>query len=611
MWLFLINALATGLLSEAETQEVVREASRYLLEGDTTKAVEMWETASRSGSGLGVRESHFELANLKEGSEALDLYRKAAQEGHPGAQWSVAVASASPAYIDQTRNEDVAVLHEYFAALGEEPLAQMALGYRHLHGRGVPAKCESALAYYESAADAAMKQTEGVIRPNERLRLTEGYVWRIMQDDDFWGPAGVPEKDVDLLRYYRHAAELGDAKAQLTLGQLHYFGHSGVKQDLKKAAEYFEKAAVNKNAAVAWIGHLKLRGLGVDVDLDGARELLQNNDHEIAMNALGILKLMDGDVAGATSLFKKAWEKGVIEALYNLGLTHLGWDGTVAGEFIIDDFVKKRDTKKAADALRYLSTAVQNGHIPALHKVGKLYAKGIGASRSCEVAVNAFKTVAERGPWITELSHAFAMFKRGDAAGARLRYAKLAHAGYEVAQSNAAWLVESLAKQEESFEYERRALELYDRAAEQGNSQAQLKLGDMYYYGRGSEQDLEKAVSLYQQAHDLKNARATFNLAWCYQKGLGVKQIDLHLAKRHYGLAAEYSNDAVWPTRLALLSLYYDTVRNILRQAPVRESLRDDLMMFTLLVALFAILVKKHLRRRRRPMGPQEHEHEE
>ena len=59
----------------------------------------------------------------------------------------------------------------------------------------------------------------------------------------------------------------------------------------------------------------------------------------------------------------------------------------------------------------------------------------------------------------------------------------------------------------------------------------------------------------YQAAHELRHAQATFALAWCYQRGLGVRR-DLHLAKRHFGLAAEADADAAWPVRLALGLLY-------------------------------------------------------
>ena len=41
----------------------------------------------------------------------------------------------------------------YFAALGGDSEASLALGYRHLHGRAVPKECETSLAYYASVAD--------------------------------------------------------------------------------------------------------------------------------------------------------------------------------------------------------------------------------------------------------------------------------------------------------------------------------------------------------------------------------------------------------------------------------------------------------------------------
>ena len=38
-----------------------------------------------------------------------------------------------------------ALLHYYFAAAGNSSFAQLALGYRHAHGLGVPKSCQSAV----------------------------------------------------------------------------------------------------------------------------------------------------------------------------------------------------------------------------------------------------------------------------------------------------------------------------------------------------------------------------------------------------------------------------------------------------------------------------------
>ena len=196
---------------------------------------------------------------------------------------------------------------------------------------------------------------------------------------------------------------------------------------------------------------------------------------------------------------------------------------------------------------------------------------------------------------------------------ARLGYLRAAEAGYEVAESNAAWLLERGAasarrqaaqrgNEEQSgnmdtvtgecgstlsvAKCEALALRLYQHAAKQGNAEASLKVGDFFYAGKGGlGTDYAKAAHHYQSASDARLAQATFNLGFMYQRGIGVRR-DMHLAKcgplatspaagsgfapppstithfhiilhqpsrrRHYDLAAESSSDALWPTQLAL-----------------------------------------------------------
>lgn len=52
--------------------------------------------------------------------------------------------------------------------------------------------------------------------------------------------------------------------------------------------------------------------------------------------------------------------------------------------------------------------------------------------------------VAERGPWVSNLANAYDKHKRGDSLGALLLYAHMAEMGYEVAQANAAVLLEEV-----------------------------------------------------------------------------------------------------------------------------------------------------------------------
>ena len=52
-----------------------------------------------------------------------------------------------------------ALAHYYFAAAGNDSAARMALGYRHMHGLGVPKSCQAALLYYQPVAEHVVELT--------------------------------------------------------------------------------------------------------------------------------------------------------------------------------------------------------------------------------------------------------------------------------------------------------------------------------------------------------------------------------------------------------------------------------------------------------------------
>ncbi len=81
------------------------------------------------------------------------------------------------------------------------------------------------------------------------------------------------------------------------------------------------------------------------------------------------------------------------------------------------------------------------------------------------------------------------------------------------------------------------AVELYKKAADQGNASAQYSLGVCFLNGDGVGQDLAKAVSLYQKSADQGNAFAQNDLGVCCQIGAGVAQ-DVDKAVSLYKKAA-------------------------------------------------------------------------
>ena len=81
-------------------------------------------------------------------------------------------------------------------------------------------------------------------------------------------------------------------------------------------------------------------------------------------------------------------------------------------------------------------------------------------------------------------------------------------------------------------------LETIKKAAEQGDVEAQLKLGFMYDQGIGVPEDDAEAVRWYQMAAEQGHARAQSNLGFMYDRGIGVPEDDAE-AVRWYQMAAE------------------------------------------------------------------------
>jgi hypothetical protein len=78
----------------------------------------------------------------------------------------------------------------------------------------------------------------------------------------------------------------------------------------------------------------------------------------------------------------------------------------------------------------------------------------------------------------------------------------------------------------------------YQKAADQGNIQAQIHLADLYRDGRGVLRDMAQAVSWYRKAADQGDAGAQGSLGLLYSVGMGVPRDDVE-AYYWLSLAAE------------------------------------------------------------------------
>ncbi|GJQ80750.1 hypothetical protein Trydic_g9342 [Trypoxylus dichotomus] len=519
-------------------------------------------------------------------NEAKAIFTELAEAGHHEGHMGLGFMYASGIAVNVSQAK--ALVHYTFAAIGGNTWAQMALGYRYFSGVTVTSSCEKALDFYRLVAD---KVSQGVSFSGgsaiQRIRLLDelenGYSTGIL--------------DNDLIEYYQLLAEKGDVQAQVGLGQLYYQGGRGVELDYKKALHYFTQAANAGNSnAMAYLGKIYL---------DGSDEIKQSNDtalkyfkkasdlnNPVGLSGLGLMYLygrgIEKDYAKAQKYFLHAAEQGWVDGQLHLGNMYFNGLGV------------KKDYKLAN---KYFSLAAQSGHVLAYYNLGQMHALGTGMMRSCSTAVEFFKNVSERGRWGEILMQAHNDYRNRKFNEAYVQYALLSELGYEVAQSNAAFLLDRnevpLFPHPDGFI---RALLYWGRAAAQGYSPAQVKLGDYHYYGLGTNIDYETAASHYRLASDQQhNAQAMFNLGYMHEQGLGMSK-DMHLAKRCYDLAAETSVDAKVPVALALFKLNVvssvQTLNEAFLESPfvslfdVNEAIVNwDLYLITTLITILAGIV--------------------
>ncbi|XP_042906685.1 protein sel-1 homolog 1 [Parasteatoda tepidariorum] len=467
-------------------------------------------------------------------------FEKLATEGSPFAQMYLGLMHATGLGVPP--NLGKAIIYYTFAALGGDIWAQMIMGYRHWAGLGLKTNCESSLHHYKKVA----KKVE------EELSTNGGSaIQRVRLYDEFENLGSSSQLlDDDLIQYYQFLADKGDVQAQVGLGQLHYQGGRGVEQDHGRALNYFLQAADAGNAnAMAFLGKMYLEG-GTVVKQNNETAfkyftMAAEKNNPVGQSGLGLMYLhgkgVPKDYNKAFKYFSAAANQGWVDGQLQLGNMYYSGLGI------------ETDYKMA---IKYYTMASQSGHVLAFYNLAMMHASGTGTVRSCSTAVELFKNVAERGRWGTNLMQAYNDYKEGRVNEALIKYIVLAELGYEVAQSNSAFILDRgdldiVSKNETFF----RALMYWSRAAGQGYSIARVKVGDYYYYGYGTEVDYEFAANQYRMASEQQhNAQAMFNLGYMHEQGLGMKK-DIHLAKRYYDQAAETSTDAQVPVALALAKL--------------------------------------------------------
>ena len=235
-------------------------------------------------------------------------------------------------------------------------------------------------------------------------------------------------------------------------------------------------------------------------------------------------------------------EQGDAEAQYWLGYCY--YYGYYGGLIVSKDY---------AEAAKWYRQAAEQGRDDAQYMLGECYHYGQGVSQDFAEAVKWYRQAAEQGygPAKDRLATmdtvAFADEGRpapsasagGSAQGSKPEQTTptpFASAGKDTTEEYYKKGV-AIFNQENYAE----AVKWFRKAAERGHADAQIRLGECYYYGWGTSLDRIEAAKWFRKAAERGHADAQYKLGDCYANGQGVSQ-DRAEAAKWLRRAAEQGN---------------------------------------------------------------------
>ncbi|KAL5099585.1 hypothetical protein RYX36_003912 [Vicia faba] len=446
---------------------------------------------------------------IEEGSGEIET---AAESGYPAAQsvlgflWGMGLL--------RERSKQKAFVYHHFASDGGNMQSKMALAYTYTRQD----MFDKSVKLYAELAEVAVNgflisKDSPVIEP---IRLHNGAE---ENKEALRKSKGEEDEDFQILEYQ---AQKGNVAAMYKVGLFYYFGLRGLRRDHSKALSWFLKAVEKgEPRSMELLGEIYARGAGVERNYTKAFEWLTlASKHHLysAYNGIGYLYVKGYGVDSknytkAKEYFEKAAENDEVGGHYNLGVMFLKGIGV------------KRDVRLAC---KYFIVAANNGQPKAFYQLAKIFHLGVGFKKNVPLATALYKLVAERGPWSSLSRWALEAYLKGDVGKAYMLYSRMAEMGYEVAQSNAAWILDKYGERSMCMgesglctdaERHQRAHSLWWQASEQGNEHAALLIGDAYYYGRGTVRDYDRAAEAYMHAKSQSNAQAMFNLGYMHEHG--------------------------------------------------------------------------------------------
>ena len=572
------DAALTRALSERRSDDGEEEKD----EEKEKKMKEKKKKKKKNGENVTMMMNGNEWKRIDAEKKAVYFLQRAADLGDAEAHFELAFLYSTGLGGVVEKDERLAMTHHYFAARGGDVRSHLALGHRHAKGRFAPKSCQASVLYYHPAS---LKTVEPVIAPVMGENGQKGFDnFRLSRD--MKSPKKL-KRQKDVVTYYQYAADLGNSEAQNAVGHAYMVGTKGLDVNYDVAVKYLDLAAAQGNAeAMSSLGHAYANGLGVTQNNETALKWFKEAKKLGSPHASYGLAYMylsgfgvEKNAQEAVKELLKAAERGSMEAQFHLGALHVRGVAPLA-----------RDYTKANT---YFGLAAAQGHSLASYNLAMMQLGGLGAPIACAPALDKLKLLAERSSTVINvMENAREHFVRRNYKESLYAYAKASEMGVELAQANAAYILERnfggvqnhLSKEERK----RFSLCFHELAADQGNVLSLLTIGDAHYAGwisssissekdddseetlmvtdgdgnvlvpsnANSDSNYEKAAQVYRRAAGLRSAAAMFNLGRMHEVGRGVAK-DYHLAKRFYDSTLSAEPDAKFIVKFALWGLRF------------------------------------------------------
>jgi TPR repeat protein len=209
------------------------------------------------------------------------------------------------------------------------------------------------------------------------------------------GTNGCVKNDSKALEWYQKSAAQGNGCAQRSIGYMHEDGLGGLKKDPAQALKLYldareSLAQLEEDVFVQYnLGVMYQNGQGVTQDLKQAAEWYQkaaNKGYALAQGNLGFMyhnaQGVTQDLKQAVEWYQKAANQGYANAQSSLGFMYGNGQGV---------------TQDLKQAVEWYQKAANQGYAYAQDKLGDMYYSGQGVTKDLKQAVEWYQKAANQG----------------------------------------------------------------------------------------------------------------------------------------------------------------------------------------------------------------------